>query len=349
MPLSDHPHILDRILSHAAWNTLPTLRQTTKEVASFANAVLYRHVVVNVRGTTLELLDPFRMERVPGLRLERGHADYPRVLERLSKYTRTFDFVALGLGDLEGLARAAVWRDVKRIAESKRIRSSEPITYLLDTPEEVVLHYTANSSPYSKRELLSTLFKRLVLQVNISDALTRRFHETTAAGRINSIIRKLGFLCRPREIIILFTQGSGEPIPWWKDVQYKPGDHPVRPFDLLLDMAFCPWTDRAVTLVGLETMDPRILYLAPWSTEPAASRLIRLRKALRRPMERGKNMYRNADGTPASDAGHIDLKLVALDDYRHTTGLEEYEWRLMTTKPCVKLPFPSTWSLPTCR
>ncbi|KAL1405581.1 hypothetical protein Q8F55_009220 [Vanrija albida] len=336
IPLDTHPHLLDRVLSHAPWSALPALRATSHTTAAFADAVLCAHVVVTLRGRALALLDPFRMARIPGLRFDPQHADYAATLRRLAAHTHTFDFVSLG--------GARGWADLKRIAETRRIRAAEAITYLLDAPEDVVLFHTVDLKPRDRRELKSTPFKRLVLRLDISQAHTTQFASgPQALGPMTNFAANSGYLYRARELAVLFSQGSGRPVGWWREVMDAPNEHPVRPLDILLSTAFCPLISHDVTFAGLEAMDPRILFVAP--TEPQTSRLARLREALRVPMARGADMFRERDGSAARNPGRVGFELVSLDEYRRASGLDDYEWRLVMTKPGVKLPFPRTWNV----
>ncbi|WOO85461.1 uncharacterized protein LOC62_07G008960 [Vanrija pseudolonga] len=348
LSLSDHPHILDRILSHAAWSTLPTVRQTTKEVAAYANAVLYRHVVVNVRGTALELLDPFRMQRVPGLRLEPRHPDYKLTLQRLAAHTSTFDFVAIGVMTLENLGSTEAWDDIRPIAEKKRIRSSQPITYLLDTPQDVILHHAVDFTPRGRRELVRTEIRRLIIRIDVSELHTRPFPQVnglTAVTPMGDFTTGAGYLLRADEIIFLFTQGDGRPIPGWHEFVDDPDSQPPRPIDMLLSLGFSPLDPHPVTIAGLESIDPRILYVEPSAADTKESRLMRLHQALIPFIARGVTVTSHCE-IQYDTGARVNLFLVTLDDFRHSAGLDdEYDWRVIMSKPGVKLPFPATWNV----
>ncbi|KAL1405582.1 hypothetical protein Q8F55_009221 [Vanrija albida] len=348
LPLDAYPHLLDAVLSHAAWSTLPALRATSHTTAAFANAVLYSHVVVTLHGDTLALLDPFRLARIPGLRFDPAHAECARTLARLKAHTHTFDFVAPG-ADLDALPRTQHAREVVRLAEGRRIRSAEPITYLLDSPHEVVLHHSVDFAPRGAREFHNGRpFNRLVLRLDISEAHTRAFSQSLPSELVNNLqaaITNIGYMFRPRELVLLITQGSGTPWRLWKEWQGEVVGRPSRPLDCLLTSALTPIVGHVTTFAGLEGIDPRILSMDPWETEDTEARLAALRTALARTKTYSRALFQASENPNRLSPAQVDFNVVSLDAYRRGSGLDEYEWRLMMTKPGVKLQFPATWKV----
>lgn len=251
--ISDYPLILDRILTYTPWSALPALRATSKELAKFANATLWNHVVVAPHGPVLAITDPYTRRRVPGLRFEGSHTG--PTLRRITEFTDTVDLV----GDAEALRQHPLWFHFRQLAETKRIRATQAICDLLINPKEVVLQFDVDVERPIIRLQPGHRFKRLLVFVPINNALVapRRYANN---GRFLSASQ---LLVRCDEVVIVFVPGASEP-----DSSYLPDDNFVywplsdteprdnthcRPFDLIITQAINPSVERSVTLVGMET------------------------------------------------------------------------------------------------
>ncbi|KAL1405585.1 hypothetical protein Q8F55_009224 [Vanrija albida] len=348
-----YPHLFDRVMAHVAWDALPALRLTGKAVGEQANAVLWRHVVLRVEEPGhIDILDPFRHRRIPGLRFECAAERGPlveahdevllyRTLDRLRTHTRTVDH---WLHDSESYAtddKPPRWHgNVREALEGALHRidvSENDLPFLSQEAERVVLRYRPFEEPSEGEEEGHRMnwpvgfgTKRIVARLHLPTGLVLTDDDWSALWQ--GVIGCRDYLppgCE--DVAVIITQGNGDAPPQF--TEFTPSEDDTEPWFSFFMSILCGLGARSIAVVGLETVDPGVFGLLD------AGELAEERLALY------KAVIDNWVMQPGSLLNVPDIEVVTVGGYRAAQGLDAYEWSLLAAAPGARLPLPSRWPL----
>lgn len=348
------PHVFDQIMDSMAWEMLPALRLTNKEVSERANALLWRHIVVRVEWPGhINILDPFHHRRIPGLRFEcasqtgavadaHDEALLHRTLDRLRLHTRTVDHWLYA--DEEPYAthsKPPRWHgNVCEALASALHRvdvSTDELPFLAQEAERVVLRYRPLAAPSKVEEVqmrgswpVGFGSKRVVARLDLPiDLQLTPYDWVMLWAGVLPCHEYLPPTCD--DVVIVITQGRGHP-PRFSQFTPPSGDR-IQPYmDHFLSI-LCNLGAKRIAIVGLESVDPGVFGFHLDPAMPAEERLALFKTAIDKWITDATRPF----------PSHPDFEVVAAERYRRTRDLDLYRWGLLAAAPGHRLPPPSTW------
>ncbi|KAL1405608.1 hypothetical protein Q8F55_009247 [Vanrija albida] len=89
-----YPHIFHNIASYTSWDTLCSLRLTSKNVKAIVEPILYRHIIIDFASpTTIIIRNPYTHSPIPGLIFHHSHrTTQNKTLALITDHTKVIDY-----------------------------------------------------------------------------------------------------------------------------------------------------------------------------------------------------------------------------------------------------------------